>query len=332
MHYFVTGATGFIGGRLARKLRGQGHEVRALVRTPAAAADLEALGIKLVPGDITDAKGLPDAMAGCDGVYHVAAWYKVGVRDRSQAERINVGGTRNVLEAMRDSGIAKGVYTSTLAVYSNTHGKAVDESYRFTGEHLSAYDRTKWQAHYEVAEPMMKDGLPLVIVQPGLVYGPGDTSSVGRTFAQYLKKKLPMLPTGPRLCWAHVDDIVDGHITAMEKGTPGEAYNICGPEHSLVEAFALAERITGVPAPKMTGGPGMMKLMSAMMTPLNAVIPLPEDYHPETLRVLADVTYLGDASKAKAALGFTPRPLEEGLRETLFALMDELGMAKPEAV
>ena len=101
-------------------------------------------------------------------------------------------GTRNVLELMRDLGIPKGVYTSTVAVFSDTHGTMPDETYRFTGKHLSEYDRTKWVAHYEVADPMIAQGLPLVIVQPGLIYGPGDTSSVRTTpWVQYSQRKLP---------------------------------------------------------------------------------------------------------------------------------------------
>ncbi len=91
-------------------------------------------------------------------------------------ERIHVQGTRNVLELMRELDIPRGVYTSTLAVFSDTKGRLVDETYRHNGPWLSLYDRTKWLAHYRVAEPMIRQGLPLVIVQPGLVYGPGDTS------------------------------------------------------------------------------------------------------------------------------------------------------------
>src|SRR6266850_7397896 len=112
MRYFVTGATGFIGGRLVRQLRAAGHEARALVRSPSKAPDLAGLGVSLHPGDITDKETLRAAMRGCDGVFHLAAWYRIGARaaDRRLAEQINVEGTRNVLEAMRESGVPKGVY------------------------------------------------------------------------------------------------------------------------------------------------------------------------------------------------------------------------------
>src|SRR5207244_3025473 len=147
MKEFVTGATGFVGGRVVRQLIDAGHQVVVVVRNPAKAADLANLGIEIHQGDVTDKESMRAPMQGVDGVFHIAGWYKIGVRDKSDGEKINVQGTRNVLELMRELGIPKGVYTSTLAVNSNTHGKLVDESYHYSGPHLSEYDRTKWVAH-----------------------------------------------------------------------------------------------------------------------------------------------------------------------------------------
>lgn len=326
MNYFLTGATGFIGGRLARQLREAGHEVRALVRDPRKADELEKSGVVLHAGDIRHRPSVESAMAGADGVFHVAAWYKIGARDRRQAWAINVEGTRNVLETMRDLGIPKGVYTSTVAVFSDTRGRLVDESYRFEGRHLSEYDRTKWAAHYEVALPMMASGLPMVIVQPGVVYGPGDTSAVANAFRQYLAGKLPAVPRGSEYCWAHVDDVARGHLLAMEKGRPGESYILAGERRTLAEAFAIAQGITGIRPPRMQVPPWALKAMSTALTPVNAAIPLPETYHPETLRAGAGATYLGDNAKARMELGYAPRPLHDGLQETLMSMMEELGM------
>jgi nucleoside-diphosphate-sugar epimerase len=322
---FVTGATGFIGGRVTRLLRAEGHGVVALVRDPARARDLGALGVDLRSGDITDRASVLAAMRGTDRVFHIAAWYQVGARDRSQAWRINVEGTRHVLESMRELGIPKGVYTSTLAVFSDTHGRLVDETYRYPGDTFaSEYDRTKWAAHYEVALPMMRDGLPLVIVLPGLTYGPGDTSMLRRTLIQYLRRKLPLAPRGTAYCWAHVDDVARAHLLAMEKGKPGESYIIAGPPHTLIEALEIAERITGVPAPRLHPPPGVMRALAALMGPLGALIPLPESYTAEGLRSISGITYLGSNAKARQELGFDPRPLEEGLRETLLHEMELL--------
>jgi nucleoside-diphosphate-sugar epimerase len=327
MRYFITGATGFIGGRVAKQLVGAGHEVVALVRSPQKAKHLTDMGVSISQGDITDKESLRSPMSDVDGIFHIAAWYKIGLRDKSAAAKINIEGTRNVLEVMKELGIKKGVYTSTLAVFSDTKGKLVDESYRYDGPHLSEYDRTKWVAHYEVAELMMKEGLPLVIVMPGAVYGPGDTSSLGDAFRSYLQGKLPLLPKDTVLCWSYVDDVVRGHILAMEKGTPGESYIIAGPPHSFEEAFAIAERITGIKAPSIRLAPLVLKVMSKIMGIVGAVVPLPQNYTAESLRVVAGTTYLASNEKAKCELGYTVRPLEEGLRETLPHMMRELGLS-----
>src|SRR3989449_2994662 len=199
--YFVTGATGFIGGRVTRQLVDAGHEVVAIARNPERAGDLVSLGVDVHPGDIRDPDSLHGPMAGVDGVFHIAGWYKIGSKDSADGERINVAGTRNVLTAMRDLGIPKGVYTSTLAVFSDTHGELVDETFRSDGPCLTGYDRTKWIAHYEVAEPMIRAGLPLVIVQPGVNYGPGDTSEIRPLIVRYLQRRLRALPKRTAYCW-----------------------------------------------------------------------------------------------------------------------------------
>jgi nucleoside-diphosphate-sugar epimerase len=331
MKYYVTGATGFIGGHVARQLIVSEHTVIAPVRTPAKAQDLVDLGVNVIKGDVTDKESMRASMTGVDGVFHIAGWYKIGVKDKSMGMSINVDGTRNVLQLMKELNIPKGVYTSTLAVNSDTRGKVVDETYYHPddGHWVSEYDRTKWVAHYAVAMPMVKEGLPLVTVMPGLVYGPGDTSTVHETFVQYLQRKLPMVPAQTTYCWAHVDDIARGHILAMEKGTAGEEYIIAGPVARVVEVLEIAEKITAVPAPRLHPSFGAIRAMASLMGILEKVIPLPESYTAESLRVTT-ATYLGSNEKARRELGYTLRPLEEGLRETLLYEMRKLGMQLPQ--
>ncbi len=326
MKYFVTGTTGFVGGHVARQLVEAGREVVAVVRNRAKAGDLQNLGVQIYQGDVTEKESMRGPMTGVDGVFHIAGWYKIGVKDKSEGAKINIGGTRNVLELMKELGIAKGVYTSTLAVNSDTYGKLVDETYHFAGKHISEYDRTKWVAHYEVAEPMIAEGLPLVVVMPGLIYGPGDTSSVRTTFLNYLQRKLPLLPTKTAFSWAHVDDIARGHILAMEQGKAGESYIIAGPTHTLIEGMRMAEQITGIRAPRLHAAPAIMKAMAATMGMVEKVVPVPETYSAEYLRVSAGVTYIGSNAKARRDWGYDPRPLEEGMKETLEHEMKVLGM------
>jgi nucleoside-diphosphate-sugar epimerase len=327
MKYFVTGATGFLGGRVAQQLRAAGHEVVAVVRDPNKARALAAIGVQPVKGDVTDRESMRAPLTGVDGVYHIAGWYKIGVKDKTPGVAINIDGTRNVLSLMKELRIPKGVYTSTLAVNSNTHGRLVDESYRFTGEHLSEYDRTKAAAH-DVAEQFIKDGLPLVIVQPGLIYGPGDQGPSHDAFVSYLKRQLPLMPQQTAYSWGHVDDIARGHLLAMEKGQPGENYYVCGPAHTLIEALKLAEQITGVPTPGLTAPPWLLRAMSGLMSVFEPIVSVPDNYSSEYLRVSAGVTYIGDNTKAKRELGWTPRTLNDGLPETLRWEMEQLGMKR----
>jgi nucleoside-diphosphate-sugar epimerase len=315
MKYFLTGATGFVGGRVARQLRSSGHDVTALVRDPAKATELWSLGVRLAKGDVTDPVSLR-TMDGADGVFHIAGWYKIGVKDTSPGVAVNIEGTRNVLTAMREHQIPKGVYTSTLAVNSDTQGQLVDETYRFAGTHLSEYDRTKAAAH-AVAEEFIAGGLPLVIVQPGLIYGPGDAGPSHDFLVSYLRRALPMLPQQTAYSWAHVDDVARAHILAMERGGVGEHYFVCGPTHTAIEALRLAQELCGVPAPALTAPPWMLKGLAAVMGLVEHVVSVPDTYSREYLRVSAGATYIGNNAKARRELGWEPRPLREGLDETL---------------
>ena len=317
MKYFVTGGTGFIGSHLVRRLVDQGHEVVAIARNPESALMLPE-AVDIVQGDVTDKASMRDPMSGCDRVFHVAGWYQVGVDDPTTAYRVNVEGTRNVLELMVEHDVEKGVYTSTVAVFSDTGGDVVDESYRHEGPHLSIYDRTKWQAHYEVAEPMIEAGLPLVIVQPGAVYGPGDRGPTWLFWKPYLQGNLPVVPKRSGYCWGHVEDTVEGHLLAMEHGTVGESYILAGDAHLLVDVFELAEEITGIDAPRSIPR-GVFRGLSRVVSPLERIRSFPPEYSAETLRILGGVTYWGDNTKAVRTLGLDHRPFRDGLGETLEA-------------
>jgi nucleoside-diphosphate-sugar epimerase len=322
MKYFITGATGFVGGELAKKLRNAGHEVHASVRSPEKAKDLQALGVKLFKGDVTEKESMREPMNGADGVFHVAGWYKYGQKDSTPGQKVNVQGTRNVLELMQELKIPKGVYTSTLAINSDTKGKLADENYRFTGKHISEYDRTKAAAH-SIANEFIDQGLPLVIVQPGLIYGPGDTSTLRENLIDLFKGKLPMLPTQTGYSWAHIDDIVEGDLLAMQKGKIGESYIICGEPYTAINAFTLAAITANVRTP-MKVPHQIMKVLSVLVTPLDRI--LPPSYTSEGLRIVGGVTYYGDNSKAKRELGYNPRPIQEGWAETVKHEMKLLGM------
>jgi nucleoside-diphosphate-sugar epimerase len=318
---FVTGGTGFIGGEVVRQLRERGDEVACLVRNPAKSKAVEALGCELVAGDLRDVEAIRKGMDGCDAVVHAAAIYEVGIpASQRQAMRdANVGGSERVLGAARDAKVAKVVYVSTVGIFGNTHGKVVDESYEPPGKDFtSCYEETKWEAH-QVAKRLIAEGLPCTIVQPGGVYGPGDTSSVGELLNQFLAGKMPLLPF-PELgiCLSHVEDIAAGILLGLDRGKPGEAYVISGPATTVRETIEVVAKLTGRKAPKRAIPVGLMKAMIPIGPLVGRLMNQPPNLR-ELIASADGVTFWASYDKAKRELGYEPRGLEEGLRATLEA-------------
>ena len=317
MRYGITGATGFVGGALARQLRAGGHDVVAMVRDPGSARALDDLGVNLVAGDLSDVGAIEEACTGVDGFFHVAGWYKVGSRHPAEGWRVNVDGTRNALEAAKRVGVPRVVYTSTLAVNSDTGGSVVDESYRFTGKHLSVYDETKAAAH-DIALEFAAGGLPVVVVMPGLVYGPGDTALTGALIRNVVAGRRVMIPAKGGVCWGHVEDIARGHVLAMETGVPGSSYMLAGPRATLADALRLVAAIAGT-KPPMVLPTAMVAATGKVVGVLGRVMPVPPGYAAESMRA-GLATYYGTPEKAVRELGWTSRDLNEGFTDTVRAL------------
>lgn len=317
MKAFVTGGTGFIGEHLVQRLLEKGYDVYALVRSGNGAEKMKAMGAVPVYGDITQRASMVEGMRGSDVVFHVAAWYKIGSNDWQQAEEINVQGTQNVLRLAYELGVPKILYTSTIAVFGDTHGRLVDESYiPPAGPFPSEYDRTKWMAHYRVAVPLIEQGAPVIIVMPGVVFGPGDNSLVGEMMVRYYKGQFPIFPAPElTLTFAHVDDIVEGHILAAEKGRPGESYILAGPALPMKDMVKVWSAITGHPAPLIHIPPQLIKPFAPLMQAISSVIPLPSLVSRETIEIL-DFSYIATADKAREQLGWKTRPLVDGMRQT----------------
>jgi dihydroflavonol-4-reductase len=317
MRAFVTGGTGFIGRRLVQQLLNAGYEVTVLARSEGSAADLRSAGARIVKGDICDRASLRAAMPGHEILFHLAAWYKIGSKDWQTAEAINVVGTRNVLGLAYELGIPKIIYTSTVAIFGDTHGKLPDESYRMPAQpFLTEYDRTKWKAHFEVALPLIEQGAPLIILMPGAVYGSGDPSLVGELMRFYYRGFLPALP-GPEMTvtYAHVDDIANAHILAAEKGIPGESYILTGPVRSLKEIIKVWAKVSGKPLPWISIPARLITPLAPLARVLNSFLPLPILLSEEAAKI-AGACYMGASDKARTELGWQTRPLEDGMRET----------------
>jgi nucleoside-diphosphate-sugar epimerase len=321
MKIFVTGATGFLGRRLVSKLIERGYQVTCLVREPRPAEGLTRLGAQIAVGDITDRESLRAAMIGVDAVFHVAAWYQVGVKPGQGAQMyaVNVEGTRNTIGLAAELGVAKIIYTSTIAFFGNTQGRVPDENYRAEfGSLTSEYERTKWMAHYEVALPLAQKGAPIIIVQPGPIVGDGDHSGVPLMYQLYLRR-FPIMPgKNSGLSWTHVDDVAEGHLLALEKGRIGESYILAGQPLTYREAMQQWAALTGVRAPKLwlpdwfVGATarwmGWLERSGVRISP-----------GAEAVRTLASYTFYGNSAKAQRELGWQPRPIAETFRSVLHA-------------
>jgi nucleoside-diphosphate-sugar epimerase len=313
---FVTGGTGFIGGAVVRQLRARGDDVVALARDPAKGAPLEEVGCTVVAGDLGDERAIRSGVEGCDAVIHAAAVYEVGIpaREREPMREANVGGTERVLGAALEAGVGKVVYVSTVGIFGNTDGQIVDEGYEHQGEFLSEYEKTKWEAH-QVAKRLIGEGLPCVIVQPGGVYGPGDTSPMGVMLDQFLSGKMPLIPFPDLgICLTHVEDIAGGIIL----GRVGEAYIISGPVTTVRGAIEVVAGLTGKKAPKHALPTGLMKAL----VPIGRLVGKLMGQQPNLRELIASadgVTFWATYEKAAKELGYEPRGLEEGLRAMLAA-------------
>jgi nucleoside-diphosphate-sugar epimerase len=319
---FVTGGTGFIGGEVVRQLRQRGDEVAALVRNPQKAAKLTELGCELVSGDLSDEGTLRGGMAGCDAVIHAAAMYEVGIpsKQRPAMWEANVAGTERVMKAALEEKIPRVVYVSTVGIFGNTHGQIVDESYKNPEtDFTSYYEETKLEAHKVVDRMVAEQDLPAVTVQPGGVYGPGDTSQVADLLEQFFAGKLPLLPF-PKLgiCMTHVEDIAGGILLGLDKGAPGETYVISGPATTMREAVETVARVSGRKAPKRNLPTGLMKMMIPFGPVVGKVMGQPPNLK-ELISSGDNVTFWASYEKAQRELGYSPRGMEEGLRQTLEA-------------
>ena len=321
MKVFLTGGTGFIGGKVAELLRDRGDQVVALVRDRSAATSLTDIGCELLEGDLSQRAPLKAAISGVDAVIHCAAVYEVGIADDERARMwaANVEGTTNVLASARDADVKRAVYVSTCGVFGNTHGEVVDETYVHPGQgYTSTYEETKVLAHRAALE-LQADGLNLVIVQPGGVYGPGDHSALGEVISKFAKRQLPaILFPDLGMSLVHRDDVADGIVLALDKGQIGEAYVIGGQIETMRGLISTEARILGRRAPRFTIPAGLVKALN----PLGRFVGPLLGTGPNLAELVSSgdgVTFWATSAKAERELGYRPRDLEDGLRETMAA-------------
>jgi dihydroflavonol-4-reductase len=319
MKAFVTGGTGFIGKRVIERLRRRGDEVVALVRDPSKAKDLAGQGVELVEGDLSSDDAIKRGIEGTNGVFHIAAVYKVGIpkKDRPAMYDANVRGTERILDGAEAAGVDRILYVSTGNVFGDTKGAVVDETYErdLDDGWLSYYDETKYLSH-EIVQQRIAKGAPIVVVQPGVVYGPGDHSEIGNLIDQLQtgKLKMRMFPDS-RYNFVFVEDVADGIMLAFDKGNVGESYLLGGQVGSMDDLYSAAAEALGKKPPKMAMPVGMAKASAPLGPVIGPLMGFPPNM--KELVKTSDVTITFRDDKARRDLGYDGRPLAAGIPDTV---------------
>jgi NAD+-dependent farnesol dehydrogenase len=319
----LTGATGFLGKTVARRLAAAGHELRLLVRETSVLAGLPAEA-EMVRGDVTEHDSMRRAALGCEAVVHMAALVKMWVRDRARFDAVNVGGLLNALAAAREAG-ARLVYTSSFIAVGPAGPEPADESHRHPGRYRNDYERTKAVAD-GLAQQAIDAGQDVVRLYPGVVYGPGeltDGNLVVKMIADHLHGRLPgIVGAGDRLwSYAFVEDVAEGHLLALERGRAGERYFLAGENVTMDGLFARVAELTGVPAPRRHIPYGVAWTLGAAMWGWAELT----GHEPQLTHQVVDVFrehWAYTPAKAEAELGYKSRPLKEGLQITIDWLRD----------
>ncbi len=320
MAILITGATGYIGSKLTSKLAAQGHDIHLLCRTAPTLPEFQKPNIKIFSGDITDIESLKPAMEQVDQLYHLAAYARLWAKDPSTFYKLNVKGLDNVLTAAQEAGISKVVYTSTAGVIGPSKDKPMTETApRITG-FFNLYESTKSESE-KVAMDYAKRGLHVTILNPSRIYGPGfDTGSnpFTKIMEMYLKGNWKIIPgSGNDIgSYPFIDDVVDGHIAAMEKGRSGERYILGGVNASFNELMSLIKKYTGIDR-KLTHIPFFfLDILSRIMLFNAKLTGKPPMITPDWVAKYK-FDWALDSSKAIRELGYRIRPLEDGVKETI---------------
>jgi len=319
MTNLVTGANGFVGAAVVRALLERGEPVRALVRDGSNIVNLRDLPIEIVHGDITDADSLRRAFTGCATVLHVAADYRLWAPDESAMFRTNVDGSIGVVEAAAAAGVARMVYTSSVAVLGiNADRSPADETTPVTyADMIGPYKRSKFLAEQAVRQRAAELGFAVVTVNPSTPIGPGDfrPTPTGRIIVDAARGRMPAyVDTGLNV--VHVDDVARGHLLARDRGRPGERYILGGADLSLREILAMVATHAGRRPPTLRlprAAVYPIALVSEMLARLTGGEPLATL---DGLRMARKYMYF-TSSKAETELGYRWRPAEAAIVDAL---------------
>lgn len=317
----VTGATGFVGSAVARALLTRGRAVRVFARPGSDRSNLAGLDVDVIEGDLRDPNGFAPALRGADTLYHVAADYRLWVRDKRELYATNIDGTRALFRAAGDAGVGRIIYTSSVAVLGiNKDGTPSGEDTPVSLEDMIGdYKRSKFLAEKAVDELVREEQLPVVIVNPSTPVGPRDIkpTPTGRMIEDAANGRMPAyVDTGLNI--AHVDDVAEGHLLAHDKGEIGRRYVLGGEDMSLREILRLIAKIVGRKPPKIRLPHGLIMPVGYISEAFARA--LRSDKEPkvtvDAIRMARKKMFFS-SNRAQRELGYAPRPAEEAIRDAI---------------
>jgi nucleoside-diphosphate-sugar epimerase len=316
MKILITGSTGYIGHQLASRLIANGKHLNLLVRNFDSPYLLRNNNISLFNGDITEPSSISHAMRDCSQVYHCAAIARLGIKDSKKFFDVNVSGTKNILEAAVNAGVHRLVFTSSAGVFGPSCDWSLTEKDTCQSSFESDYDLSKHLAENHVKDYVRK-GLHAIIVNPSRVFGPGPatySNGVTRMIGQLMNKKLIAFPNLDNYCvnYSFIDDVVDGHIMAMEKGTPGESYILGGENITYSKFQSLFTKNSDSKNHILRIPLFMFKILAHMMEILDSNT----EFSPSLVKRLAK-NHMLSSEKAVTNLGYKITPFEKSLKKTI---------------
>ena len=320
MTTLLTGATGFIGAAVLRCLVKAGHNVRALVRPNSDRRNLNNLECEIVTGDLLDTASLRRAVRGCDALFHVAADYRLWVPDPKKMHRTNVQGTVDLFRAAVTAGVARIVYTSSVATLRLSNGAvpADEQSHAVLDDMIGAYKQSKFLAEASVQRLVNDEHVPVIMVKPTAPVGPGDIkpTPTGRMVLEAASGRMPAyVDTGLNI--VHVDDVAAGHLMAFHQGRIGESYILGGENRTLRSILETIAKITGRPPPKIRLPHGLVIPIAYLVEGVARIVGGREPMITvDAVRMSRKLMYFSN-EKAHRELGYSPRPAVEGLREEI---------------
>lgn len=326
MKIFITGATGFIGTYLVRRLAQTAHELCCLVRETSDVRELEDLGLSLVTGDVTDKDSVRAGMEGNDWVLHLANVYSFWEPDKQVYTDVNVKGTRNVMECALELGVAKVVHVSSIVVFGKPDQLPFNEDTPVGPERFSEYARTKYEGDLIAWDLYEKQGLPLVVIYPAGVLGPGDVKASGAYFRRLIRGQVPAKILQDCDCtFVHVRDVAEAIVRAAEKeDNIGERYLICGETITVAEMDRIVSESAGIPLPRLAL-PDWMTMMNAnLLTGIANVVKQPPMMglavdHMRTVKH----GFLAHGTKAARELGIEYTPVRVAIEESVAECLEE---------